>query len=69
MVEGQTLVLDPYLNWDAKGIITVKSFNAGGTQSTINKSVGAVIAKDDDNVTITAAANASGIGSITLHCR
>lgn len=67
MVEGQTLVLDPYLNWDAKGIITVKSFNAGGTQSTINKSVGAVIAKDDDNVTITAAANASGIGSITLH--
>lgn len=67
MVEGQTLVLDPYLNWDAKGIITVKSFNAGGTQSTINKSVGAVIAKDNDNVKITAAANASGIGSITLH--
>ena len=67
MVEGQILELDPYLNYNATGIITVKSFNAGGTQSTINKSVGAVIAKDNDNVKITAAANASGIGSITLH--
>lgn len=67
MVEGQTLVLSPYLNYDATGIITVSEFNAGGTQSTISKSVGAVIAKENDNVTITAAANSSGIGHITLH--
>ena len=67
MVDGQTLDLDPYLNYNATGTITVSAFDAGGTQTQIDKSIGATISKDDDKVRITAAANASGIGSITLH--
>ncbi len=65
LLDGQTLTLSPYSNTDAEGAITVSAFSNGGTQTTINKSVGSTIASD--GVTITAHANQSGIASITLH--
>lgn len=67
LLDGQTLTLSPYLNYDATGAVTVSAFNNGGTETVINKSLGETIALNNDGVTITAATNGSRIASITLH--